>query len=269
MGFWSGFEGLTGHRPGAFKGFSFKDILDDDLWKRHERLGGRQSRQFEETGVVPTTAWYRGRGRPEMMGPKVGAAEVGVKENLLSTNPDMYAGVNQRRFDATTLANQQRRNALWGSGPATVSAARPWPNIQAQMLSDPRQVPMQGLGSARQWGTQNPNVPGSMALDPTWAGGVRGAGLNAPVIRPELMGDKKTVREVFADPNKSDKITETITEKVPTGSAQWGNSQHPPNWMSRLAPTSLLNILNPSAWQDVAKRKWEERMKASGRWGGY
>jgi len=35
------------------------------------------------------------------------------------------------------------------------------------------------LANIRQWGTQNPNMPGSMALDPTWAGGVRGAGLGA------------------------------------------------------------------------------------------
>ena len=37
MGFWSGFEELTGHRPGAFKGFSLKDILDKDMWERRER----------------------------------------------------------------------------------------------------------------------------------------------------------------------------------------------------------------------------------------
>ena len=35
------------------------------------------------------------------------------------------------------------------------------------------------LLNIRQWGTQNPNMPGSMALDPTWAGGLRGAGLGA------------------------------------------------------------------------------------------
>ena len=51
------------------------------------------------------------------------------------------------------------------------------------------------LGNIRQWGTQNPNVPGSMALDPTWAGGLRGAGLNAEVtpgedrsIDPAILG---------------------------------------------------------------------------------
>ena len=250
MGFWSGFEGLTGHKPGAFKGFSLKDIIDDDLWKRHERLGGRQSRQFEETGVVPTTAWYKGMGRPEMMGPRVGAAETGVRENrLMDESPDMFAGVNQGRFDATTLANQQRRDALWGSGPsvAHTSAARPWANIQSQMLRDPRQ------------GVESMRIP-----------------------TEELTATKKTVSEVFADPNKSNKITETIEEKVPTGSAQWGNVQHPPNWQQRFdrrpvtfsspmqpegaltssARPSIMNMFNMESWQDIARRKWEERMRA-------
>ena len=230
MGFWSGFEGLTGHKPGAFKGFSLKDILDKDMWERRERLGGRQSRQFEQTGVVPTTNWYKGRGK--VMGPKVGAVETEVRENrLMDERPDMFAGVNQRAFDAATLANQQRRNALWGSGPATVSAARPWANIQAQMLGNPRQ------------GAESMRIPPA-----------------------ELMGDKKTVREVFADPNKSDKITETVTQKVPvgdmriptrelmgggqrvpTGSAQWGNVQHPPNWQQRFSPASIMNMRIPTS----------------------
>ena len=41
------------------------------------------------------------------------------------------------------------------------------------------------LGNIRQWGTQNPNQPGSMALDPTWAGGLRGAGLGAEMTPGE------------------------------------------------------------------------------------
>ena len=276
MGFWSGFEGLTGHTPGAFKGFSLKDIIDKDMWERRERLGGRQSRQFEQTGVVPETAWYTGggttgRGRPEMMGPRVGAADAGVRENrLMDESPDMFAGVNQGRFDATTLANQQRRNALWGSGPATVSAARPWPNIQAQMLGDTRQ----GAGSMR--------IPPAELMGrqppPAFSSPMRPEGAIAgPRPRPfqmsdmtippaELMGDKKTVREIFADPGKSDKITETITQKVPmgdmriptselmgggqrvpTGSAQWGNVQHPPNWQQRFSPASIMNMRIPTS----------------------
>jgi len=271
MGFWSGFEGLTGHRPGAFKGFSLKDILDKDMWERRERLN--QGRRFEETDVPETTNWYRGRGRPEMMGPRVGAAEVGVEENrLMDERPDMFAGVNQRRFDATTLANQRRRDALWGSGPSVAQsrAARPWPNIQSQMLSNPRQgAESMRIPPAELMGRQPP---------PAFSSPMRPEGAIAgPRPRPfqmsdmtippaELMGDKKTVREIFADPGKSDKITETITQKVPmgdmriptselmgggqrvpTGSAQWGNVQHPPNWQQRFSPASIMNMRIPTS----------------------
>ena len=72
MGFWSGFEGLTGHQPGAFKGFSLKDILDKDMWERTQRIrqqpgwaeaSGRYEKVgeplFDErTGEKVMTNWY-------------------------------------------------------------------------------------------------------------------------------------------------------------------------------------------------------------------
>ena len=224
MGFWSGFEGLTGHRPGAFKGFSLKDILDKDMWERRERLN--QGRRFEETGVPETTNWYRGRGRPEMMGPRVGAAGVPP------VDPAAMAIQESPRVDKTfpPFAEQHAeimRNRYPRISQDTLRAARPWANIQAQMLGDPRQ------------GAESMRIPTA-----------------------ELMGEKTTVKKTFADPSVSDTITETIKEKVPTGSAQWGNVQHPPNWQNRVNTTSLMNMLNPQSWQDVARRKWEERMRA-------
>ena len=51
------------------------------------------------------------------------------------------------------------------------------------------------LDNIRQWGTQNPNQPGSMALDPTWAGGVRGAGLGAEMTPGEDRDLSKLSRE--------------------------------------------------------------------------
>ena len=288
MGFWSGFEGLTGHRPGAFKGFSLKDILDKDMWERRERLN--QGRRFEETDVPETTNWYRGRGRPEMMGPRVGAAEVGVEENrLMDERPDMFAGVNQRRFDATTLANQRRRDALWGSGPSVAQsrAARPWPNIQSQMLSNPRQgAESMRIPPAELMGRQPP---------PAFSSPMRPEGAIAgPRPRPfqmsdmaippaELMGDKKTVREIFADPTKSDKITETITQKVPMGDMRIPTSElmggptvrrehsgyfpPPPNWLERTGfnpgyfgrPASIMDMRTPTS--ELAGGRDEDRIR--------
>jgi hypothetical protein len=140
-------------------------------------------------------------GRPELMGPEVGAAG---GRNL--TNQPTSAMMNewvresqvpsvrrdaptyQDRFDATTLANQQRRNALWGSGPSTVSAARPWANLQAQ-IGDPRQ-------------------------------GAHG------------QADRTTTIKKFADPNKSDEETTVIKDKVQGGPAY---NRPPPNWLERVA----------------------------------
>ena len=272
MGFWSGFEGLTGHRPGAFKGFSFKDILDKDMWERRERLGGRQSRQFEETGVVPTTNWYKGMGRPEMMCPRVGAADVssgtqprmGVgRDRPFPITPPAMAIQESPRVDKTfpPFAEQHAeimRNRYPRISQDTLRAARPWPNIQAQMLPDPSQgVRGMRIPTAELMGTQVPQVqPNRRPFQIS----------NMKIPPAELMGDKKTVREIFADPTKSDKITETITQKVPvgdmriptselmgggqrvpTGSAQWGNVQHPPNWQQRFSPASIMNMRIPTS----------------------
>jgi len=55
------------------------------------------------------------------------------------------------------------------------------------------------LGNIRQWGTQNPNMPGSMALDPTWAGGVRGAGLGAEMTPGDRLGGDRDLSKLSRD----------------------------------------------------------------------
>jgi len=67
----------------------------------------------------------------------------------------------------------------------------------------------------RAWGGGNPNVPGQMALDPTWAGGLRGAGMGAEVTpgaarHPDDMG-----RTVYSH--------RPIQDRPPT-------PRHPPGW---------------------------------------
>ena len=70
----------------------------------------------------------------------------------------------------------------------------------------------------------------------------------------ELMGDKKTVREIFADPTKSDKITETITQKVPMGdmriptSELMGGGQRVPTGSAQYrSPASIMNMMIPTS----------------------
>ena len=36
-------------------------------------------------------------------------------------------------------------------------------------------------------------------------------------------------------------------QRVPTGSAQWGNVQHPPNWQQRFSPASIMNMMIPTS----------------------
>jgi len=260
MGFWSGFEGLTGHRPGAFKGFSLKDILDKDMWERRERLN--QGRRFEETGDPETTNWYRGRGRPEMMGPEVGAA--GVPSGVTPVDPAAIARRRAGGFAGPRLAQESPRvdktfppyaeqhaaimRNRYPGGPATVSAARPWANIQAQMLSDPRQ------------GVESMRIPPA-----------------------ELMGEKTTVKKIFADPTKSDTVTETIKEKVPMGNMRIPTSElmggptvrrehsgyfpPPPNWLERTGfnpgyfgrPASIMNMRIPTS--ELAGGRDEDRIR--------
>ena len=259
MGFWSGFEGLTGHRPGAFKGFSLKDIIDKDLWERRERKF--PSPRYAEEGLdAPTTAWYRGRGRPEMMGPRVGAA--GVPSGVTPVNPAAIARRRAGGYAGPPVMEQvTSRNRLDRTMPRTqnvpgvahTSAARPWANIQAQMLRDPRQ------------GVSGMRIPPA-----------------------ELMGEKTTVKKIFADPTKSDTVTETIKEKVPMGgmriptSELMGGGQRvathsgyfppPPNWLERVAhaegpinpgyfgrPASIMNMRIPTS--ELAGGRDEDRIR--------
>ena len=244
MGFWSGFEGLTGHKPGAFKGFSLKDILDKDMWERRERLN--QGRRFEETGVPETTNWYRGRGRPEMMGPRVGAA--GVPSGVTPVDPAAIARRRAGGYAGPPVMEQvTSRNRLDRTMPRTqnvpavahVSAARPWANIQAQMLRDP----LQGVGSMRippaeLMGTQVPQAQPNR-------GQFQMSDMTIPPA--ELMGEKTTVKKVFADPTKSDTVTETIKEKVPMGNMRIPTSElmGARSLAPRRQPTSIMDMMIP------------------------
>jgi len=74
----------------------------------------------------------------------------------------------------------------------------------------------QGPGSIKAWGTQNPNVPGSMALDPTWAGGLRGAG----------MGAETTMGDVIVEGTRPGGIQDWIDEGL-IDPGNWKTYDHP------------------------------------------
>ena len=243
MSFWTGLEAFTGHRPGAFTGMTMKDLFDKDMWEMRERLGGRQSRQFENTGVVPTTAIYKGMGKEGMFGdvvrPYAGAAAP-VPANVSEwVNPN-------------TQHSPVQMNQL-GTAQAQTRALPSRPNLSPIPLSPfiPGVSSNQGLNSIRQWGTQNPNVSGSMGLDPTWAGGLRGAGLNAQTTTPPML-DKTTVVTESENPNEFNTTKTTYKQQVPA---------NPTNTLMNMGRKFV------GGWQDLARKRYEEEML--GRQRGY
>ena len=238
MGFWSGFEGLTGHRPGAFKGFSLKDIIDKDMWDRLPRTwsgkmgtpahlkANPMDRQLTRGGEPMMTNWYKGGGM--LAEPTTG--EAAHTQHAMANRP--VRPVHYPNMGATYPAMPAQ---------AQTRPLAPKPNLNPQPV--PGFYPYSG------------RTHGGGMVDPNWSSATA-------VNRPPTMANKKTVKKIFADPTKSNEIIETIEEKVPTGSAQWGNVQHPPNWQQRFDRPSIMNMFNMQSWQDVARRKWEERMKA-------
>ena len=88
---------------------------------------------------------------------------------------------------------------------AVTTGLGPQPNVQGQRISGGHAPATPGWhgsrpeGNIRQWGTQNPNVPGSMALDPTWAGGLRGAGLGAEMTPGDRLGEDRDLSGLSRD----------------------------------------------------------------------
>jgi len=187
MSFWTGLEAITGHPAGAFSGMSMSDWFDNEKWRRMPRtwsgkmdpVGEESARHLDirtnrATGEPYMTNWYIGGGGADDFDAER------VMDHMRQDRDEESRFVADRPPYDEQFTNIMRNR--YPKGSPTVSAASWPPNVQGRSLMP---VPSnQGLNSIRQWGTQNPNVPGSMALDPTWAGGLRGAGLNAQFTTP-------------------------------------------------------------------------------------
>jgi hypothetical protein len=244
MSFWTGLEALSGHRPGAFTGFSMKDLFDKDMWEIRERLGGRQSRQFENTGVVPTTAIYKGMGKEGMFGdvvrPYAGAGAAGEAAHTQQAMANRPVPYPDMRATYPAMPAQTRLFPLQES------------NITATAL--PAFVPgvssTQGLDSIRQWGGGNPNTRGMMWGDPTFSGipgqlgTTWGAGLGAPTATPPML-DKTTVVTESENPNEFNTTKTTYKQQVPA---------NPTNTLMNMGQKFI------SGWQDLARKRHEEEM---------
>ena len=233
MSFWTGLEAFTGHKPGAFTGMTMKDLFDKDMWDRLPQTWSGQmgtpahlkanpmDRRTNRAGEPMTTNWYNRNASA--------AAPVPVNEWV---NPN-------------TQASPVQMNQL-GTAQVQTRALPPRPNLNPTPLSPfiPGVSSNQGLNSIRQWGTQNPNVSGSMGLDPTWAGGLRGAGLNAQTTTPPML-DKTTVVTESENPNEFNTTKTTYKQQVPA---------NPTNTLMNMGRKFM------GGWQDLARKRYEEEM---------
>ena len=213
MSFLTGLEFLTGHRPGALTGFTMKDLFDKDMWDRLPQTWSGKMGTPAHLQANPMDQRLSRGGEPMMTN--------WYNRNAARQTP---TPVPQPAFSSP----MRPEGALAGPPqyPQTRALA-PRPNLNPTPLSPfiPGVSPTQGLDSIRHWGTGNPNVSGAMALDPTWAGGLRGAGMGAQVTRPELRREPRwidkttTVKESAADdvPN----TTTTVYKEKLDSAATW------------------------------------------------
>ena len=250
MSFWTGLEAFTGHQPGAFTGMTMKDLFDKDMWEMRERLGGRQSRQFENTGVVPTTALYKGMGKEGMFGDVVrpyagAAAPVPVNEWV---NPN-------------TQASPVQMNQL-GTAQVQTRALPPRPNLNPlDLRMQQSKLDQQGLTTAGQYRAGLQDAVGTLgdAFLPKnvmtrgremW-GDLRdfyypGKDASNPQYDStmEQMADMTTVRKVTDDASPNT-ITQTVKQKVPA---------NPTNTLMNMGRKFV------GGWQDLARKRYEEEM---------
>ena len=225
MAFWTGLEGLTGHRPGAFSGFRMKDILDKDMWEMRERLN--QGRRLEETGVPDTTAVYRGMGKPGAFGPVVGQPrQAPVQPQVAKRNfptPGVYPPAN-----VTTQGIS-------------------WPSIQSQRLMDPRISSGPGFTGEAEKTTvkkiiDDPNTPNTIT----------------ETIKEKVPSSiMNLVNQTYPHLDRTNQIGNAqvwprLGGNIPGGSQ--GLLQRAMNWEG----------FSADAWKDLIRRKWEERQRQRG-----
>ena len=258
MGFWSGFEGLTGHQPGAFKGFSLKDIIDDDLWKKKQRTWSgkmlpqgateaerQRDLRFSRGGEPMMTNWYKGRGAGGV------PIQGDQREEVTSRNRPDIPRAQTRAFPY--LPKPIAENLLTPSWAGSAASADRDVGMGANrflQLGDPRNI-RSGPDLPPASGFRSPATgmlrrePAQRVVPPT-PPGVTDEFKFGQWFPVNNQADEKTVIQNFADPLKPNKITTTFETK----------EQPQPQ------PTSIMNMFNVDAWRDLARRKWEERMRA-------
>ena len=126
---------------------------------RHKDFVESNKAQMRELGITPSHRNEAGK-----LTGRYSSGDWKALQDALAGGQAVTTGLG---LSSDLTAEELRDPRLGPHGGSSISARAPSPREQEELLN------------IRQWGTQNPNMPGSMALDPTWAGGLRGAGLGA------------------------------------------------------------------------------------------
>ena len=140
---------------------------------RHKDFVESNKAQMRELGIIPSHRNEAGK-----LTGRYSSGDWKALQDALAGGQAVTTGLGP---SSDLTAEELRDPRLGPHGGSSISARAPSPREQEELLN------------IRQWGTQNPNMPGSMALDPTWAGGLRGAGLGAEMT----LGDRKS-QEAFS-----------------------------------------------------------------------
>ena len=240
MSFWTGLEALTGHRPGAFTGFSMKDLFDKDMWEIRERKF--PSPRYADAGLpAPTTAWYKGMGKPSMMGDVV-RSYPGVNEEITSRNvaPQPVPSYPSMRANYPAMSAQAQTRPLAPKPNLNPQPVPGWtaPRNPAEVIQETG--PYLGMGDAYSgWGGYLGSAKNAHM----------GMGASGYKVQPvpqfdSTMADMTTVKKITDDASPNT-ITQTIKQKVPA---------NPTNTLMNMGRKFI------SGYQDLARRRLEEEM---------
>ena len=287
MSFWTGLEALSGHRPGAFTGFSMKDLFDKDMWEIRERKF--PSPRYAEAGLpAPTTAWYKGMGKPSMMGDVV-RPYPGVNEEITSRNvpPQPVPSYPSMRANYPAMPAQAQTRPLTPRPDLNPQPVPGWtaPRNPAEVIQETGRF--YGMGDPYSgWGGYLGSAKNAHM----------GMGASGYKVQPvpqfdSTMADMTTVKTITDDatPNK---ITQTIRQKVPanptntlmnmgdayrksTGvSNNFRNPSWNPDWPTLSGAASALGrLVNPvgnhliHGWDtlnELRRKRHEDAMRARG-----
>ena len=239
MSFWTGLEALSGHRPGAFTGFSMKDLFEKDMWDRLPRTWSGQMGTPAHLQANPMDQRLSRGGEPMMTN--------WYNRNAGGQTP---TPVPQQAFTSPIGPE----GAL--AGPSQYPQMFPYVRQQAQAVPVPGWTPPRNPAEVVQetgpyWGMGDPysGWGGYIGSAKNAHMGMGASGYRVPPVPQydstmQQTADMTTVKKITDDASPNT-ITQTIKQKVPA---------NPTNTLMNMGRKFI------GGWQDLARRRHEEEM---------